>query len=154
MRRDPEQLYKEVKAIDFGPEHQIRDLGEGMAVLEELEYGYWKPRILIDETSQKAYGFMNRFNQLVTVRNQDINWLSLARLPKKILQRALNRDGEYPTVISRFSDGTATVMWLLNPDGRYYADEDGFGMTSDTEIELLGSIDRTGRVVRKFRYEP
>ena len=36
------------------------------------------------------------------------------------------------------------------PDGMYYRDEDGFGMTDDEEINLYGAIDRKGKVVKKF----
>ena len=31
-----------------------------------------------------------------------------------------------------------------------YRDEDGFGMTDDEEINLYGTIDRKGKVVKKF----
>jgi len=44
------------------------------------------------------------------------------------------------------------VRWQINPDGRYYMDDDGFGMTDDEEITLLGKIDRTGKVVVPFSY--
>ena len=45
----------------------------------------------------------------------------------------------------------AEVSWQLNPDGRYYMDEDGFGMTDDEEIEIYGFIDQNAKVVVKFR---
>jgi hypothetical protein len=31
-------------------------------------------------------------------------------------------------------------------------DDDGFGMTDDEEVTLLGTIDRIGRVVEKIHY--
>jgi hypothetical protein len=43
------------------------------------------------------------------------------------------------------------VQWQLNPDGRYYMDDDGFGMTDDEEINIYGIIDTEGRVVVKFQ---
>ena len=43
------------------------------------------------------------------------------------------------------------VSWQLNPDGRYYMDEDGFGMTNDEEIEIYGLIDQKAKVIAKFR---
>ena len=33
-----------------------------------------------------------------------------------------------------FSDGICCLCWMLHPDGRYYADEDGFGMEDDDEF--------------------
>lgn len=44
------------------------------------------------------------------------------------------------------------MRWEVNPDGMYYRDEDGFGMTDDDEINLEGAIDRKGNVV-KFSLE-
>lgn len=43
------------------------------------------------------------------------------------------------------------MQWQLNPDGRYYMDDDGFGMTDDEEINIYGIIDTEGRVVVKFQ---
>ena len=45
------------------------------------------------------------------------------------------------------------MRWEVNPDGMYYRDEDGFGMTDDDEINLEGAIDRKGDVVKKFSLE-
>lgn len=50
----------------------------------------------------------------------------------------------------QYKNGVAEVEWQLNPDGMYYRDEDGFGMTDDEEIKLYGAIDRKGKVVKKF----
>ena len=43
------------------------------------------------------------------------------------------------------------MEWQLNPDGRYYMDDDGFGMTDDEEINIYGFIDTDGKVVVKFQ---
>ena len=48
-------------------------------------------------------------------------------------------------------NGVARVDWQLNPDGRYYMDDDGFGMTDDEEIEIYGFIDTKGNVLVKFK---
>ena len=48
-------------------------------------------------------------------------------------------------------NGVAQVSWQLNPDGRYYMDEDGYGMTDDEEIEIYGFIDQNAKVVVKFK---
>lgn len=40
----------------------------------------------------------------------------------------------------------------FNPDGRYYMDEDGFGITSDEEMTLYGFIDSEMNVLVKFQY--
>ena len=43
------------------------------------------------------------------------------------------------------------IGWQLTPDGRYYMDEDGYGMTDDEEITIYGQIDQQGKVVKKFK---
>ena len=40
--------------------------------------------------------------------------------------------------------------WMVQPDGRYYADDDGFGMEDDVEIELVPGFDRQGRFTGPF----
>ncbi len=39
----------------------------------------------------------------------------------------------YPTNIRGFRHGTAGVEWQIKPDGRFYRDEDGYGMTDNVE---------------------
>lgn len=50
-----------------------------------------------------------------------------------------------------FTGNKAAVEWTVRPDGSYYADSDGFGMTDDEEITLHGFIDTNGRPIGKFR---
>ena len=57
----------------------------------------------------------------------------------------------FPSFIRAFRNGVAQVDWQLNPDGRYYMDDDGFGMTYDEEINIYGFIDTEGKVVVKFQ---
>ncbi|MCD8215709.1 MAG: hypothetical protein LUC97_08745 [Clostridiales bacterium] len=48
-------------------------------------------------------------------------------------------------------DGLARFTWMFQPDGRYYADEDGFGAEDDIEINLYSMLDKTGRFVTPFK---
>lgn len=57
----------------------------------------------------------------------------------------------FPSFIHKFENGVAEVSWQINPDGRYYMDEDGYGMTDDEEIEIYGFIDQNAKVVVKFK---
>lgn len=50
-----------------------------------------------------------------------------------------------------FTGSKAAVEWTVRPDGSYYADSDGFGMTDDCEITLHGFIDTDGRPIGQFR---
>ena len=43
------------------------------------------------------------------------------------------------------------MFWQIQPDGRYWADEDGFGMEDDEEVTLYTYVDRDGRFTGPFR---
>ena len=94
---------------------------------------------------------MNSNELLMTVTHDDIDWDSMRKLKDDVKEVAKCLDAHYPTRIHQFKNGVAVVKWELTPDGYYYMDSDGFGMTSDVEISLYGIIDKKGRVVEKFR---
>ncbi len=48
------------------------------------------------------------------------------------------------------SDGLLKFIWVVQPDGMYYADEDGFGMENDVEIELVSYMDKNGNFTVPF----
>ena len=50
-----------------------------------------------------------------------------------------------------FKDGLCAISWMLYPDGRYFADEDGFGMEDNDEEEVYVIIDTDLNIVEPFR---
>ncbi len=48
-------------------------------------------------------------------------------------------------------DGHYAFIWQIQPEGRYWADDDGFGGTSDPEIDLYARMDETGSFIEPFR---
>jgi hypothetical protein len=88
----------------------------------------------------------------VNFTTDDIDWNSIKQLPEKAIMRAQEMSAQFPTFIRGFRNGIAEVSWQLNPDGRYYMDEDGFGMTSDEEITVYGFIDAEMNVLVKFQF--
>lgn len=145
-------LYTQFTSPAYQIIYKIEDAGEGMSLAEEVIMQYWKPRFLIDHKTERAYEFMNGSENLRTTRTDDIDWDSLKGLPEIAINRARNFDAHFPTRVRNFENGVAQVSWLLSPDGMYYRDEDGFGMTDDDEIEIYGFIDRQGKVVVKFQH--
>lgn len=151
--RSPESLYLELSESTYRLQpYEWQDLNEGMKLVKQSVNGWWKPRFLIDETAQRAYEFMDSMLFLQTVTDDDINWNSLNGISGKALERAKAHCGLFPTLIRGFHKGVAEVTWQINPDGRYYMDEDGSGMSDDEEISLWGKIDRKGNVVVPFTY--
>lgn len=130
---------------------RTEDNGEDMAVVSQVICQYWKPRFLIDHRAKCAYEFMNGSETLCTVKQDDIDWESLKGIPEDAISRARSLDFHFPSFVRKYENGVAQVSWQLNPDGMYYMDEDGYGMTDDDEVEIYGFIDRKGNVVVKFK---
>ena len=139
------------------PEYQSRgdvditDLGEDMTLVKESICGWWKPRFLLDNKTQEAFEFLDMNEHFVKFSENDVEWSTLRDVPGDAWGRARTGNATYPTHVGKFENGIAKVWWQINPDGRYFMDEDGYGMTDDEEIELVGAIDRTGKVVKKYR---
>ena len=147
-----EALYKKLteKKLSEGL-YKTNDLGEGMGVVYQTIYGWWKPRYIINHTTQTAFEFMSHSQYLLTVEEEDIEWSTLKKLSEDIQENAREQFAMYPTFVEGFRNGVTRVRWQINPDGRYWMDDDGFGMTSDVEVEIYGYINKEGKVVGKFR---
>lgn len=147
-----EKLYQELNTEEYKKQpFDYDDLGEGMGVIGEIMCGWWKHRYLINHNTKCAYEFMDKDQILCTVTEDDIDWESLKDLPKDAQEEARALSFHYPSFIRSFKNGVAKVSWQLNPDGRYFMDEDGYGMTDDEEIEIYGFIDQNAKVVVKFK---
>lgn len=145
-------LYVQLISSVYQGVYRLWNVNEGMSIAEEVICQYWKPRFLLDHNAKCAYEFMTSDETLTTITDNDIDWESLNGLPEACISRAHRLDAHFPTKIHQFEGGVAEVSWELNPDGRYYMDEDGYGMTDDEEITIYGIINRKGQVLVKFRY--
>ena len=48
-------------------------------------------------------------------------------------------------------NGKTLMYWTIQPDGMYWMDNDGFGITNDKRITLYSTIDENGNFLHKFR---
>lgn len=148
---EEEKLYRELCLSQYqGLSLVQNDLGEDMALVTQVIGRYWKPRYLMDKEARCAYEFMSIDEVLQIVTDEDIDWDSMKGLPQDAFDRAKAHSFHFPGHVYQYKNGVAEVEWQLNPDGMYYRDEDGFGMTDDEEINLYGAIDRKGKVIKKF----
>lgn len=146
------QLYNWLHAEHYSQyPYETKDIGEGMALVSQVIMQYWKPRFLLNHHTKRACEFMDSNETLVTVTHEDIAWETLDRLPNMAVECAKRLSFHFPSFIHPFKNGVAEVSWQLNPDGRYFMDDDGFGMTDDEEIKIYGCIDKAGKVIVKFQ---
>ena len=65
---------------------------------------------------------------------------------KNELEFPLGKKTQFRFWIYDYKDGKASVEWMLQPDGRYFDDEDGF------EITLWSYIDTNGFFTEPFKH--
>ena len=95
---DEEKLYKVLNSDEYkNRPYEYSDLSEGMAVINETMWGWWKPRFLINHNTKRAYEFMDKGQSLVTVTTNDIDWDSLKNLPKDAIDRARALSFHFPS---------------------------------------------------------
>ena len=57
----------------------------------------------------------------------------------------------YRTEIVPQENGSFLILWEIQPDGRYWADEGGYGWENNKEIRLYSTLDDKGRFLHPFR---
>lgn len=145
-------LYSRLNVRTFSTyPYEARYLDDEMSIINEVICGYWKPRFLMDNKARTAVEFMDGREVLKTISVDDIDWESFKGLPDIALRRARSLSAHYPTFVRGYEDGVAEFSWQIIPDGMYYMDEDGYGMTDDEEVTLYGYIDRKGKPLIKLR---
>lgn len=70
---------------------------------------------------------------------------------KKINMGSLEPVVRYRSSFESLGNGKYRMLWQIQPDGRYWEDEDGFGAESDEEISLYADIDQDGNFLGPFR---
>lgn len=142
-----DELMAELKKPDSSADYYHRDMGCGMLCFTNKSYES-KQRIIVNTTLRKAYTIVDNDGCLVSFTKDDIDWESVNQLENNHYASALV--ARFSFFIDDYKDGKARVEWMLYPDGRYFADEDGFGMEDNDEVNVCGYIDTEARVVVKF----
>lgn len=143
-----EYFYEHSKSLD-GTER--RDLDEDMEVYLYSNGSHWKENLLVDHREGIAY-YLTDGLRWRHFTQDDIDRDSLEGLDERAMDNAEALLTNYPYHIGKFKNGVAEVEWQLIPDGMYFMDSDGYGMTDDVETTLYAMVDRHLQVLVKFRY--
>lgn len=150
---DAEKLYIVLMSDTYkNRNYSWSDLGEGMESISTLVIDYWKQRYLLDHNRKIALEIMDEEQCWVHFSTDDIDWQTFKGLPEEAIERAQSLDAFFPSFIRQYENGVAEVSWQLIPDGRYWMDEDGFGMTADVETPVYAMVDKDLNVLVKFQY--
>ncbi len=149
---DAKELYIELQkpVYDQRPYNRMKNWGEDMEIVEEVISDYWRERFLINHQTKEAYELMNRGLTLTFITKDDVDWEGVKALENNT--NAYSFSAYYQRfAVEQFKNGVALVEWTLYPDGRYFMDEDGYGMEDNEESVLYGFIDKKARVVVPFQ---
>lgn len=121
----------------------IYPIGEGMLWVGESR----GPLFFANSQTGVARQLLDETSHLVGFEDRDFDWEKLKTVehPYDVNHKHVDYGG-----LGRywdFSDGLCCLCWMLHPDGRYYADEDGFGMRDDEEENIYCIIDSNFRIV-------
>lgn len=87
------------------------------------------------------------------VDDNDIDYAAIAKSCKNGIGNAREKAIRYAGLNrwNDFKDGLCAISWMLYPDGRYFADSDGFGMEDTDEEVVYAIIDTDFNIVEPFR---
>lgn len=75
---------------------------------------------------------------------EDERWKSKQRV-------RICEDVRYEAQFHCIDNDRTLMLWLIQPNGWYWVDEDGFGFTGDSSIKLYSVIDSCGRFESEFK---
>lgn len=143
------ELYKTL-SDDFKAERRFyfAERGEGMMQAREKDS---RRMFLVNNNTKEAWELLTANGRFSFWDASAVEIASAFDQPYRAQRNAVELIAPYHFGINEFKEGVAYVSWTLQPDGRYYADEDGFGMEDDDEIDFYAFIDRQANILIPFQ---
>ncbi len=147
--KDSKQLYEDLSA-DFKEEkyYSFADRGEGMLQARENN---GKRFFLVNKEKKEAWELVNAMGTFSLWNVSVVEISSIFDIPGLAQRNAMSTKVPYFFGIEDYSKGVTLVVWTLQPDGCYYADSNGYGMTDDEEINIYAYIDKEGHIIVPFQ---
>lgn len=148
--RDPKELYQQLNEAYMADEYKyyLSRLGEGMTFCREMDSRRY---YLLNTETKEAYELIGATGSFVKWDAVAVEICTVLDMPMRAQRNAIQTCANYYFGVDPFTEGVACVSWTLQPDGRYYADEDGFGMTDDDEITIYAFIDKKANILVPFQ---
>ena len=137
---------------------------QDMAELEQCECYSWGEDILLVKEENgdrylvnKATGKARQISTpgyVVGFSDDEIDFASVEQLPHG--HKAHARTMNYTPICwyDSCQNGIIALEWMLYPDGRFFADEDGFGMEDNDEENIYCVMNDNLEVIRPFAVVP
>lgn len=145
----PKELYKTL-AADFSAEKKFYFDDRGEDMMQAREKGTDRI-ILVNNKTKEAWELISSNGKFSFWDASAVEIASAFDLPYKSHRNAVELRAPYYFGINEFKYGVASVSWTLQPDGRFYADENGFGMEKDEEINYYAFINAQADILVPFQ---
>ena len=143
-----EKLFKrkDSKGIEEKPELPKAPIAEHPPLTQWVTYGRGEPVYFIDESRGIQKPIVDPDGNICSFPGfvQEDLWVS--QVDPCYLKPLIR----FCTSFERRGD-RLIMLWEIQPDGRYWEDEDGFGGTSDAEVTLYTFLDENGDFTGPFR---
>lgn len=136
MRKEICKIYDSLPSFD-----EAMDLGCNI-VMESNDAGLW-----LKNTATGAIRQLQKGCLIYGFSKDNYNWDVIGNLENNgcAYSGEIRYGGIYRW--DDFKDGFGGFTWTLHPEGRYYADEDGYGAEDDVEITICVILDSNLNVV-------
>lgn len=109
-------------------------------------------RLFIYDTNKKcAYELVGSTGTFSHWNASAIEIAAILDYPKGLVMSIMSCKTKYYFGFENFRNGVTEVIWMVQPDGIYWADSDGYGMTDDNEIKLRAFIDADCHILVPFQ---
>lgn len=125
--------------------------GDGMALF--FGEGWRNYELYVANTLTGKIRKLSTTGGELLVNDDDIDYDTIAKIYENGIGNARAKAIRYAGINrwDGFKDGLCAISWMLYPDGRYFADSDGFGMEDNDEEEVYAIIDTNLDIVEPFR---
>ena len=122
--------------------------GDGMAIF----FGRGKSFYVANTATGKLRQMSSETGSLL-VEASEIDYNAIAKVCQNGFDNAVRKLIQYASLnrYDGYKGGLCALSWMLYPDGRYFADEDGFGMEDNDEENVYAIIDKNLDIIEPFR---
>lgn len=136
------------------PELQDREgipAGKGMAFF--FGEGWQNYELYIANTKTGKIRKLSTAEGKLLVDDDDIDYNAIAEMCENGIGNARAKAIRYARINrwDDFKNGLCAISWMIYPDGRYFADSDGFGMEDNEEEIVYAILDTNLEFVEPFR---
>lgn len=139
-----------IQQIEKEDAYFVYDRNEGMRWV--VRSGANPANYLLNTLTRCAYELVDETGRVTGFTADDIDFGSVDTMEHSRNARYLL--APYYWGVEYFENGVAPIVWTLYPDGRYFADSDGYGADDHDETKVYAFIDTNARILVSFRDMP